>query len=165
MIKLTSKKSSELFKEEIFAICFLKNTYWNFGLNSQIKWFKKNVNPNDLHNMLIINDKLVGYTLLRIKKIKLNLIRRYFLFDTLIIKKKFRKKKMSDLLMKFNNKIIKKNKKISFLICRNKMVKFYQKYGWIKMKKKTFEVIGHPFNMNGMIFNYTKKYNGAIFYI
>jgi predicted GNAT family N-acyltransferase len=165
MIKLTSKKSLELSKEEIDSICFLKNTYWKFGLNSQMKWFKKNVNPNDLHNMLIINDKLVGYTLLRIKKIKLNSIRKYFIFDTLIIKKKFRKKKLSDLLMKFNNKIIKKNKKVSFLICRNKMVKFYQKYKWIKIQKKTFKVIGHPFNTNGMVFNYAKKCNGAIFYI
>jgi predicted GNAT family N-acyltransferase len=162
--KLLSKKTYQLSNKEIRAICLLKDTHWKFGLSAQLEWFKKNIKSFDIHNILIINKKLVGYTLLRARKMKINLIRKYLLFDTLIIKKNFRNKKLSKLLMNFNNQIIKKNKKISFLMCGSKLVKFYKKNGWIKINKKNFNVIDHKFNTNGMIFNSTRKYLNINFY-
>ena len=136
MIKLISKKTSKLSNKEIRSICLLKNTYWKYGINSQITWFKKNVKSFDIHNMLLINKELVGYTLLRVRKMKSRFISKYFLFDTLIIKKEFRKKKLSNSIMNFNNSVIKKNKKISFLLCEKKLIKYYNKYGWVKLNKK-----------------------------
>ena len=115
-MKLFSKKTHQLSDKEIYEICLLKDTHWKFGLKSQIKWFNENIKSSDIHNTLTINKKLVGYTLLRNRKVKTNLISNYLLFDTLIIKKEFRNKRLSNLLMDFNNKIIKKNKKISFLM-------------------------------------------------
>ena len=100
MIKLISKKTSKLSNKEIRSICLLKNTYWKYGINSQVTWFKKNVKSFDVHNMLLINKKLVGYTLLRVRKIKSHFISKYFLFDTLIIKKEFRKTKLSNSIIK-----------------------------------------------------------------
>ena len=158
MIKLISKKTSKLSNKEIRSICLLKNTYWKYGINSQVTWFKKNVKSFDVHNMLLINEKLVGYTLLRVRKMKSHFISKYFLFDTLIIKKEFRKKKLSNSIMNFNNSVIKKNKKISFLICEKKLIKYYNKYGWVKLNKKKIRVMDGKFNKNGMIFN-CKKIN------
>ena len=37
-----SKKTKDLSKTEINNICKLKNKHWNFGLKSQLIWFKKN---------------------------------------------------------------------------------------------------------------------------
>ena len=141
MIKLISKKTSKLSNKEIRSICLLKNTYWKYGINSQVTWFKKNVKSFDVHNMLLINKKLVGYTLLRVRKMKSHFISKYFLFDTLIIKKEFRKTKLSNSIMNFNNSIIKKNKKISFLVCEKKLIKYYNKYGWVKLNKKKIRVM------------------------
>ena len=157
MIKLISKKTSKLSNKEIRSICLLKNTYWKYGINSQVTWFKKNVKSFDVHNMLLINKKLVGYTLLRVRKMKSHFISKYFLFDTLIIKKEFRKTKLSNSIMNFNNSIIKKNKKISFLVCEKKLIKYYNKYGWIKLNKKKIKVMDDKFNKNGMIFNCKKR--------
>ena len=112
MIKLISKRTSRLSNKEIRAICLLKNSYWKYGINSQVIWFKKNVKSFDVHNMLLINKKLIGYTLLRVRKMKSRFISKYFLFDTLIIKKEFRKTKLSNSIMNFNSSVIKKNKKI-----------------------------------------------------
>ena len=158
MIKLISKKTSKLSNKEIRSICLLKNTYWKYGINSQVTWFKKNVKSFDVHNMLLINKKLVGYTLLRVRKMKSHFISKYFLFDTLIIKKEFRKTKLSNSIMNFNNSVIKKNKKISFLVCKKKLIKYYNKYGWVKLNKKKIRVMDGKFNKNGMIFN-CKKIN------
>ena len=158
MFKLISKKTSSLSTKQIKSICLLKETCWRNKLKSQILWFKKNIRPSDVHNMLLINDKLVGYTCLRKKKMNYPVNKKYFLFDTLIIRKEFRKKYFrkkffSFYMMQFNSNIIKKNKSIAYLICKKNLAKFYKKYKWLKINKKK----GIKKNRIAMIFNYKKK--------
>ena len=40
-MKIIEKLTNNLTKEEINQIIKLKNSHWNFGLKSQIEWFKK----------------------------------------------------------------------------------------------------------------------------
>lgn len=164
MIRLISKKTYRLSKEEIRSICLLKDTHWKFGLKFQLSFFKKNIKSFDIHNILALNNKIIGYTLLRSRKMKTDLIKKYLLFDTLVIKKNHRNRKLSRLLMAFNNKIIKNNRKIAFLMCNNNLVKFYKKNNWKKINKKNFRVVDHKFKGNGMIFNAKRKYPHIDFY-
>ena len=166
MYNLISLKTTELNKYRITQISKLKNSQWNFGLKSQLEWFKKNIKKEDIHNLLYNKSKLIGYTLLRIRSYKTNdkLIKKYILFDTLIIHKKYRNKKFAHLLMIFNNIIIKKIGYFSFLICKNTSVSFYKKHEWIKLNKNNIKVIDHPFSTNGMLFNTSKLYKYC-FYI
>ena len=62
---LLSKLTNQLSKKQIKMICRLKNIHWKFGIVAQKNWFKKNIKKNDIHNLLILNSKLIGYTLLR----------------------------------------------------------------------------------------------------
>ena len=151
---LLSKKTKQLKKEQIYNICKLKNTHWNYGFKSNLMWFKKNVKSNDLHNLVYYNSKLIGYTLLRIRTYYLRKTKKkYFYFDTLIIDKRYRNNSVSYLLMKLNNQVIKKNNKISFLICSNNMIEFYKKFYWKLMPTKKFSIKDHNFTSNGMYFN------------
>ena len=163
---LVSLKTSKLNKNKIIQISNLKDSQWRFGINSQIEWFKKNIKKNDIHNLLYLKSKLIGYTLLRRRSFNNNnkLKKRYLLFDTLVIHKDYRNKKLSNLLMIFNNTIIRETRLFSFLICKNELVDFYKKYSWIKLNKKNINVIDYPFSTNGMLYNTNKikKYN---FYI
>ena len=163
---LVSLETSKLNINKIIQISNLKNPQWRFGINSQIEWFKKNIKKNDIHNLLYLKSKLIGYTLLRRRSFNNNnkLKKRYLLFDTLVIHKDYRNKKLSNLLMIFNNIIIRETRLFSFLICKNDLVDFYKKYDWIKLNKKKINVIDYPFSTNGMLFNTNKikKYN---FYI
>ena len=59
--------------------------------------------------------------------------------------------------MNLNNKIIKNNKKISFLICTKKKIKFYKKFGWKLLNKKKFKVLDFNFKTSGMIYSNFKK--------
>ena len=162
MKNLISKRSKELSKKMIKSICILKNTFWKYGLESQLKWFKKYIKPEDIHNMIIQNDKLIGYTCLRYQKAKATSFRNYLLFDTLIIEKSFRNKKLSYALMDLNLKKIRKEKKISFLKCNDNLVEFYSKFKWIKLKKKNFKIVdGHC--KHGMIYNLKIKNNLEFF--
>ena len=162
---LKSITTSEISTNEIKQICSLKNQHWKFGINSQLRWFENNVKKFDLHNLFYIKSKLVGYTLLRKRTYKIKNLKNnnhYLYFDTLVIDKKFRGMKLSDLLMSFNNTIIKLSGFSSFLICSNKLIDFYKKNNWNKLNNKSFSVEDHPFYSNGMIFN--KKKTKKIFY-
>ena len=65
-----SIKSSDLNKKTINSICKLKDSQWIYGLELQLSWYSKNVKPDDLHNMIFINNELIGYTFLRKRTIK-----------------------------------------------------------------------------------------------
>ena len=154
MYQILSKKTHQLKRKEIKKICILKDSKWKYGLESQMKWFRDNIKKNDIHNMFFIKNILFGYTLLRERKCIIGCgEQKYLLFDTLIILKSFRNKKLSYLIMNFDNKIIKQNKKMSFLTCSSNLIKFYKKFGWKKISKKQIKVIGRSFSTNGMIFN------------
>ena len=157
MLRLKSLNLKQLKEKEIIKICNLKNTHWKFGLKSNLKWFKKNVKKKDIHNLLYQKDELIGYTLLRkrLALVRNNKVKkiRYLYFDTLIIKNKFRKTGYSKILMNFNKKIIKRERLHAFLICYNNLVKYYKKFGWIKIQNKNFKIMDFKFFTNGMTFN------------
>ena len=166
---MVSKLSKILTRSEVDQICRLKNTEWSYGLRSQKLWFKKNIKSNDLHNLLIIKNKIIGYTCLRRRTYKISKkIKKYLLFDTLIIEKKLRQNYLGKLLMIFNNKIIKKNNLPSFLVCRPKTLEFYKSNNWKRLNKKNFEIIDNKFTgQYGMVYNISeiKKKNKLLIWI
>ena len=169
-MKIVSKKTKHLTKDLKDKICKLKDTYWKHGLKSNRKWFEKFVKNNDI-NILMFEKKnykkLIGYTLLRIRKYKkFDYCGNYFYLDTLIVKKNFRGKNLSKSLMKENNKIIKKNKLPAFLICEKPLINFYKQHSWKLLKNIHFEMLDHDQKKKrGMIYNFNKKHSNIKFYI
>jgi len=96
---LISINTQKLKKDKVIQICKLKDSQWSFGIKSQLEWFKNNIKKNDIHNLLYIKSKLVGYTLLRRRSFntKNQIKKKYILFDTITIHKEYRNKKLSQL--------------------------------------------------------------------
>jgi len=161
MITLKSLNTYQLKKKEIADICSLKNTFWNFGLDSNILWFKEHIKKKDIHNLLYLKNELAGYTLLRNRSVFLNNNKqKYLYFDTLIIRKKFRNLKLSKILMNFNNDIIMLKKKHSLLICNDKLISFYKKFKWKIVSKKKITIVDHKTqDYKFMNFNFIKTRN------
>ena len=137
---LKSITSKNLTKKQINLICKLKDQKWKYGKKSQKEWFIKNIKRNDVHNLLYFGSKMIGYTLLR-KRTYSNgqaKVSKYLLFDTLIINQKYRAKKLSSLMMNFNNIVIKNSGYFSFLVCKKELINFYKKYNWKKLDNKKF---------------------------
>ena len=158
-------KTYQLSKKNINQICKLKNTHWNYGVKSQLNFFKKNYNSQDNHICIINKNEIIAYNCLRIRKYITNKNYDYYLFDALIVSKKFRGNNLSSLLMIYNNFIIKKSKLCSILVCNQSLVKFYKKFNWIlinrkKIKNKSFfpEKKLMIFNKNA-IKNFNKFYS------
>lgn len=136
MLNIISIKTSNLNKKQINEIILLKNSHWKFTIKSQINFFKKEIKKNDLHNLLFFNKKLIGYNCLRWKIFTIKKKSNFLLFDTLIIKKKYRRKNYSSLFMNFINFIIKSNNIRSILICEPQLINFYKKYEWKILNEK-----------------------------
>ena len=154
-LKLVSIKTKNLNKKLIKQIIVLKNTHWKYSLKSQLGFFYKNTKNEDLHNLLVLNKKIIGYTLLRREKIKLKKLKKnYFLFDTLILNQSYRKSGLAGILMNFNNYIIKKYKRPAILVCDKKVRNFYTKSGWKQTTKKNKLLINFNLNKSKLYFSY-----------
>ena len=154
-IKLISLKSKYLKANHILNICKLKKQEWKYPLKSQIKHFNKNFNNKDINNMIYKNKKLIGYTILRKKKIKINnLNKNFLLLDTIIIDNRFRNKNLGEILMYFNNNQILRSKHPSILQCKKKHLLFYKKFYWKKINDKNVIFDNKNNKLNLMSFSY-----------
>ena len=155
---IKTKKLSEIEKANI---CKLKNSNWNFGIKSQIYFFNKTYKANDIHFLIENKNKVIGYNCLRKRDIFIsNRKSNYFLFDTLIISKRYRKKNLGGLLMHFNNTYIKNENMISILLCEKKLKKFYSKFGWVNFNSKyikNFKKDKYVMTFNNYLFKNSKK--------
>ena len=73
----------------------------------------------------------------------------------MIIDKNYRGKNFSELLMILNTHVILKSNLISLLFCNNNLLKFYIKFGWLKIKNEDFSTKDYNFKTNALIFNKT----------
>ncbi len=154
-IKLLSLKSKQLSSGQILNICKLKKQVWKYPLKSQIKHFKENFNNKDINNMIYKNKKLIGYTILRNIKVRINkLSKNFLLLDTIIIDNRFRNKNFGEILMNFNNNQILNSKYPSILQCKKKHFLFYKKFYWKKINKISPIFKNKNKSLNLMFFNY-----------
>ena len=131
IIKTSDLKNSD--KKKIF---FLKNQFWKYGLNNQKEWFNKNIKKNDLHLLIKKKSIILAYNCLRKKKINNDI---YYVLDTIIVDKNFKKRKFGRYLMGLNKLISCLNDKPIFLKSNKKSVKFYKKSEFsFLIKKKSF---------------------------
>ena len=159
-MKFQSIKTSELNNKQIDQILNLKNIHWKHGYESQLTWFKKNALLSDSHNLMLINNEIIGYTFLANRSLKifhLNKINKkvsYTLFATLILSEKYRNFFYVSKFMKFNSKIIYKKNNPSFLLCHEHNLKLYKFFGWSSLDISNFKVPDHSKNLKGMIYNF-----------
>jgi len=128
---LKKKNLSNTLKKKIFK---LKMEHYKFNFKSQTIWFNQNIGDQDIHNLLFYKNQLIGYNCLR--KIFFNEKNKkyFFLFDTLLIKKKFKNFGFSNKILYKSNKLIKKEKTFGLLFCKKNMLNYYKKFDWIKIK-------------------------------
>jgi len=141
MLSLISIQNKKLNNFQKNNIIHLKNEHWKYSISEHNEYLKKNYKIGDFHNLLFFKKKLIGYTGFRNRKfIYRGRKYKYLHFDCLIISKKFRKKKISKMLMKFNEINIKKKSLPSILFCEKKLTNFYKKFDWKLVNKKKIQL-------------------------
>lgn len=96
MLSLIKVKTKNLSIKQINKICKIKMQKWKFNFKSQKKFLLKNYDLDDIHQMVLIKDKIVGYNCLKFIK---NLNKTIIIFDSLIIDKNYRGMGISNMIL------------------------------------------------------------------
>ena len=117
------------------------------------------VKKKDINILILNKENLIGYNLLRKRNYYLvenkTKKRDYYYFDTLIVRKEFRKKNLSKKILNKSISISKKSNLPLILICKKQHVSFYKKFSFKLLKKNNIKFADHKFNSYSMI--YAKK--------
>ena len=142
---ITHKSINEKLLKKIIV---LKKQQWKYSYKSHKEWIKDNLKPVDVHIVLFIKKKLIGYTMLRKRKLIIGKNKKNFLyFDTHIVDNKYRKlnidnQKISTYLMTLAKKYIFKKKSLAFLLCQKKLFRYYKQNGWNQISRDKFQING-----------------------
>lgn len=137
-------------------IFILKNQEWKFGMRSQLNFFNKNIKKNDIHNLFFLGKELIGYTVLKINPNDISFLRKkkkFILLDTLILKKKYRKLQLGNILMHYNNNKIVALKLPAFLMCNKKQTQFYKNNYWEIKNTNQVRYLNRKIKKNFLCFN------------
>lgn len=158
-------KHSDISEDELTEICKLKVIRWDYTLEQHKKWMSDNIQPNDYHILVKDAEKLIGYTnlvditvIINNDKVKARGIGNVCTSET--------GRGFGNLLMENVNIVVKQNKWLGVLLCKDQLVTYYQKFGWILLKKN--EILFQTNNINYMIYNqktevHSFDYNGVMF--
>lgn len=161
-IQVLSKATlTESFKEEIYK---LKQTHYKYSLISQKNWFNKYINAHDMHILLFKDSKVIGYNVLKIRKLKVvykqkKIEQNCYLFDTLVINPSLRNQGLSKLIMNKSNLLIKNRNYFSVLVCLNNLVNYYKKFNWSLLPKNKIIFSENLMRNNKKVMVYGKKFN------
>lgn len=150
MFKILIK--SKLNDKEKKGILKLKDQFWSFGLKEQKKWFENNIKKKDIHIFFQKKNNIIAYNCLRIKKInKFS----FFLLDTIIIDKKFKKSGYGGCLLDINKSISISKRKPIFLKTNQQTKSFYEEFAF-KLIMKNSNFLYFTFNKNEKKNNFYK---------
>lgn len=148
------------FIKQVIAI---KNIAWPHSEESQLAWIEVSLKPEDLHCILLKNEQPVGYVNLvneQLTKEDGSLVWIWGIGNVCVIKKG---EGYGVALMKKTNEFIILTKRIGLLLCRNSLVRFYEKCGW-KVNQNLMElhdgIFAMTYNFDNEV-NY--KYRGRFF--
>lgn len=153
MYKLSLIPHSEVTEEYLNEIIRIKQISWPYNYQDQLKWMNANLKESDIHVLLSMDDKFVGY---------LNLIPISVIINNMEAKglgvgnvcTTVKGNGWGKELMFLTNNYIRKNKKTGLLFCRDRLVNFYCMCNWKKIDKSRLRVNFDNSDIISMYFNY-----------
>ena len=147
-------KHSELTKAQAYKIAEVKSQHWLYPVESQIEWMQKSYKPCDVHILLMDDDVLVGYMCLA----KLDIIADGNACEALgvscvCVDRDHLKKGYSIMVMNRALEIAKESKMIICLLCKDNLVKLYEKCDYTVLNPTTVIVEGTEYKFNLMLCN------------
>jgi predicted GNAT family N-acyltransferase len=138
-VKISFVKHKELSKENLAEIINLKNQHWNYSVEQHKDWIQSNIDDDDYH-LLLYNDEnnLTAY-LNMISILIINESEKYTRglgIGNVCVDKTKKKKGLGLFLMQIANYFINNSEFQGLLLCKESLVPFYKKAGWIVFEKE-----------------------------
>jgi len=148
-------------ENELEKICTLKKQHWDYSIQEQIQWIHNNLTINDVH-LLLRNTEgiLFGY---------LNLIKLSVILDVkstdmigignVCVDKNYQNNQYGFFLMKTSEYYLRKNMINGILLCKKKLIPFYDTIRWNRFNGIT-KINESVFN--GVVYVYDEIFSNEI---
>jgi hypothetical protein len=166
MINIIKINHRDVSLEQLIEICQLKTFSWQYPIESQLEWIRKNISDQDIHVLLYEHNKLEAY--LNLISIVLEIDNRKvsgFGIGNVCSRNKgqgFGRKLMTDIGSFLSNK-----NRIGLLFCNSGLTSFYSKFNWTIVDKSRLLLQIDNENFETMIYGCEKyfliKYMGNQF--
>ena len=150
-------KNTDLSVGEKLQIAELKNQYWPYGIASQIRWMKDNIQKNDVH---LMGEEIDSSAILKayITLSDLNIVvdgksNSSIGIGGVCVDAALQHSGVGKQLMEAANRYIETQRKMGVLLCKNNLIGFYKKCGWKQLSFQTAVVAGFKYKYNIMSFN------------
>lgn len=145
-----------LSETDLLRVAKIKDQHWSYGIDSQIEWMRKNVMDEDIHLIAESDERksseIRAYATL--SKINIGIDGKEYVvigIGSVCVGKEFLNCGLGKALILEANKFIKDNKSLGILLCKDKLVSFYEKCNWQILNYKVAEVAGAPFENKIML--------------
>lgn len=156
---MTNKTTSE---KQLIEIATLKNQYWKYTIDSQIRWIAEHYEDNDIHILAYQESILIAYAGLVFNECIIDGIQSKFCgLGNVCVSAAEQKKGVGKLLVEEANKIINLKNSEGFLFCHKSLVPFYQKCGWNVLTTNSVLIEGN--NYVEYLLNYNSMRKVATF--
>lgn len=142
---------SDLSKDKLLEIIDIKSVRWNYSAEQHLDWIHKNIQSNDKHILLYLENQLIAYTNLVNVSVDINTEKKIPFKGIGNVCTLASGKGYGNLLMEVVNEILIQNNWKGILFCKDHLVEYYEKFSWKVVEKNN---IKSNFNeVNIMIFN------------
>lgn len=140
-----------LSKDKLLEIIDIKSVRWNYSAEQHLDWIHKNIQANDIHILLYLENQLIAYTNLVNVSAEINNEKKISFKGIGNVCTLASGKGYGNLLMEAVNKILIQNNWKGILFCKDHLVKYYEKFSWKLVESSKIKSDFNEINM--MIFN------------
>lgn len=153
-MKFKLMNHTELTERQLYQIATIKSQHWCYSIDSQIEWIKKKYKEGDVHITLLENGVIVGYVAI----VQISIVADGNILDIhgiscLCVEKSYLNKGYGSLLVERALKFAKANKKNICLLCKEKLVKFYERCGYVVLNPQSIFVEQAHYNHKLMLYD------------
>lgn len=136
--KIRFVEASKITEDMIDEIIRIKQYYWHYSYEQHKKWIRDNIDENEYH-LIILSSKNEGVAYLNIVRININyngIKEEVMGVGNVCVDTKYSSQGIGQLLMSVCNYYLDSFDKKAILLCKEHLVKFYEKSGWLKYDGK-----------------------------
>ena len=125
-------RHSDMKSDEIQKIISVKQQYWDYSFESQMKWINDNLFDDDYHLWFELNTgEIIAYLNIVNLDVRVDESNKRLLgIGNVCVDKNVLGNGLGKLLMQTANYYIKNTNEVAILLCKKHLLGFYQKAGW-----------------------------------
>lgn len=140
------KQTKELNEHDMNSSIALKQQYWNYSTVEQKKWFRENIIADDYHILIYQGELLLAYLNAVNVEVEINYFKHRMMgIGNVCVAEKHAHTGVGSILMACTNAFIKQSSSCGILLCKKKLIPFYESSNWQILSPQQVTISGQSY--------------------